>query len=123
MAFTNVISARLSRNADFRETTLLVDGEVRLRFAFAYGFRNIQNVVQQLKRQKCEFDFVEIMACPSGCVNGGGQIRSDLERVREVYEGLPRLSEPLDLPREEIPLLTEYRAIEKNLLNAFHLKW
>ena len=101
----------------------MVDGEVRLRFAYAYGFRNIQNVVQQMKRHKCEFDFVEIMACPSGCINGGGQIRGDLERVRHVYETLPRLSEPIELPREQIPLVTEYRAIEKNLLNAFHLKW
>jgi iron only hydrogenase large subunit-like protein len=37
-----------------------------LRFALAYGFRNIQNVVRQIKQGKSAYDFVEIMACPSG---------------------------------------------------------
>ena len=37
-----------------------------LRFAAAYGFRNIQNLMQKLKRGKCVYHFVEIMACPSG---------------------------------------------------------
>ena len=37
-----------------------------LRFAAAYGFRNIQNLMQKLKRGKCNYHFVEIMACPSG---------------------------------------------------------
>lgn len=54
------------RNQDFREVTLECEGEVVLRFAIANGFRNIQNVVQKLKRNKCPYHFVEIMACPSG---------------------------------------------------------
>ena len=48
-----------------------------LRFAAAYGFRNIQNLVQKLKRGRCLYHYVEIMACPSGCLNGGGQVRSE----------------------------------------------
>lgn len=47
-----------------------------VRFGVANGFRNIQNVVQKMKRKRCDFDFVEIMACPSGCLNGGAQSRS-----------------------------------------------
>ena len=41
----------------------------------AYGFRNIQTLVQKLKRGVCAYDYVEVMACPSGCLNGGGQVR------------------------------------------------
>lgn len=70
------------------------------------------------------------MACPSGCINGGGQIRQSdiqLDDVRHLYESLPRLNQPLDLRsndnENDIPLFTEYRAIEKNQANAFHLKW
>ena len=37
-----------------------------LKFAAAYGFRNIQNLVQKMKRGKCPYQFVEVMACPSG---------------------------------------------------------
>lgn len=54
------------RNQDFQEVVIEEDGEVVLRFALAYGFRNIQNIVQKVKRGKLTYDFVEIMACPSG---------------------------------------------------------
>lgn len=46
--------------------TLERDGVVLLQFALAYGFRNIQNLVQKLKRGKCPYQYVEVMACPSG---------------------------------------------------------
>jgi iron only hydrogenase large subunit-like protein len=42
----------------------------------AYGFRNIQNVIRMVKRGACKYDFVELLACPGGCSNGGGQIKS-----------------------------------------------
>lgn len=64
------------RNADFREVSLEVEGCTVLRFAAAYGFRNIQTLVRKIKRQACEYDYVEVMACPSGCLNGGGQIKA-----------------------------------------------
>jgi iron only hydrogenase large subunit-like protein len=31
--------------------------------------------VQSIKRKKCEYSYVEIMACPGGCYGGGGQIK------------------------------------------------
>jgi len=43
-----------------------VDGQPALRFAAAYGFRNIQNVMRLIKRKNCPYHYVEIMACPSG---------------------------------------------------------
>ena len=64
------------RNADFKEVTLKADGRTVLRFAAAYGFRNIQTLVRKIKRQACEYDYVEVMACPSACLNGGGQIKA-----------------------------------------------
>lgn len=42
------------------------DGKILLRFAIANGFRNIQNLVQKLKRGKSVYHYVEVMACPSG---------------------------------------------------------
>lgn len=61
-----LVIASFPRNNDFREVTLEVDGETVLRFALAYGFRNIQNLVQKLKRGKSPYHYVEVMACPSG---------------------------------------------------------
>jgi len=71
-----------------------------LRFATAYGFKNVQLMLQSLSKTeatKC-YDYVEIMACPSGCSNGGGQIganghretpRETKERVRRTVSTVP----------------------------------
>ena len=64
------------RNADFQEVSLEVEGKPALRFAAAYGFRNIQTLMRKIKRRACEYHFVEVMACPSGCLNGGGQVKA-----------------------------------------------
>ena len=70
------------KNKDLREVILRAksetegqEGPVLLKFAQAYGFRNIQNIMRKIKQGKCEYDYVELMACPSGCTNGGGQIK------------------------------------------------
>jgi hypothetical protein len=69
------------RNSDFREFMIEPPagegaGTARpLRFAAAYGFRNIQSLVRRIKLGRCEYDYVEVMACPGGCLNGGGQAK------------------------------------------------
>jgi iron only hydrogenase large subunit-like protein len=63
------------RNKDFNEVSLEIHGIPVMKFALAYGFRNIQNIVRNIKRKKCVYDYAEIMACPGGCLNGGGQIK------------------------------------------------
>ncbi|XP_012257068.1 probable cytosolic Fe-S cluster assembly factor GJ13047 isoform X2 [Athalia rosae] len=89
------------RNPDFKEAVLEKDGKILLRFAIANGFKNIQNLVQKLKRGKSPYHYVEVMACPSGCLNGGAQMRpQDGSQPRElaakldtIYQNLPQ-SEP-----------------------------
>ena len=65
----------VGRNPDFREVSLVVEGKEVLKFAISYGFRNIQSIMTKIRRNKCPYHYVEIMACPSGCLNGGGQIK------------------------------------------------
>jgi iron only hydrogenase large subunit-like protein len=67
------------RNHDFKEATLEIDGEVKLRFALAYGFRNIQNIVQKIKKGNCPYHYVEIMACPSGKILFKGCYRISIQ--------------------------------------------
>ncbi|XP_063046758.1 cytosolic Fe-S cluster assembly factor narfl [Engraulis encrasicolus] len=133
------------KNKDFQEVTLERDGEVLLRFAATYGFRNIQNLVQKLKRGKSPYHFVEVMACPSGCLNGGGQLKPQqeqsnkelLQRVEELYQ-----VEQSAAPQEEACvaqlyhtwlqsigeararqlLHTQYHAVEK-ATNGLVIKW
>ncbi|KAM7263185.1 hypothetical protein ACFE04_000868 [Oxalis oulophora] len=66
---------RTIRNSDFQELTLQVEGKTVLKFVLCYGKSNLQNIVRKFKMQKCDFHFVEVMACSSGCLNGGGQIK------------------------------------------------
>jgi len=63
------------RNQDYREVAA-VCGHVELRGVAAYGFRNLQAVVNKMKRGRAGAHLVEMFACPSGCVNGGGQPRT-----------------------------------------------
>lgn len=66
----NIDNAKLEyktiRNPDFQEVLLERDGNILLHFAITNGFRNIQNLVQKLKRGKCLYHYVEVMACPAG---------------------------------------------------------
>ena len=55
----------------------------------AYGFRNIQTLVQKMKRHACDYDFVEVMACPSGCLNGGGQVSTPVHEMALEHERMP----------------------------------
>nr|XP_051686852.1 cytosolic iron-sulfur assembly component 3 [Oryctolagus cuniculus] len=84
------VTYRPLRNKDFQEVTLEREGQVLLRFALAYGFRNIQNVVQKLRRGRCPYHYVEVMACPSGCLNGGGQLRALDGPGRELLQQVER---------------------------------
>jgi len=76
-----------------------------LRFATAYGFKNVQLILQTLSKTNQSshsdgFDYVEVMACPSGCSNGGGQVgangkretpRDTKERVKKTVSAVPIL--------------------------------
>lgn len=139
------ITYKTLRNRDFKEVTLQVDGKEVLKFAAAYGFRNIQNLVQKIKRGKSPYHFVEVMACPAGCLNGGGQIRpGDGETSKELISRLDELYNSLrsrkpsenpaveDLFREWLGgqssqkvkemLHTNYHEVEK-LSTALNIKW
>lgn len=47
-------------------------GEKEVRIGVVSGLRNASNLIERIKNGE-HFDFVEVMACPGGCVNGGGQ--------------------------------------------------
>jgi len=94
------IQTARGRNADVVEYSVVKpSGEAVFKAARYYGFRNIQNLVRKLKPAKAsrmpggkpfgsarrptgksaglEHAYVEVMACPGGCTNGGGQIKVD----------------------------------------------
>lgn len=48
-------------------------GDLTLRAAVAHGLGNARKLMEKIESGEEEFHFVEVMACPGGCVNGGGQ--------------------------------------------------
>ena len=63
----------------FQQSNAVSGDKVVLRFAVAYGFTNIQRVIKKItageNSSSDNYHFIEVMACPSGCLNGGGQIK------------------------------------------------
>ena len=65
-------------------------GDITLNVAVASGTANAKKVLEAVKAGELDVQFIEIMACPGGCVNGGGQpiqpavvrMTTDLRKVR-----------------------------------------
>lgn len=54
-----------------KATVNMKDKEIKV--AVAHGLANAQEILEEIKNGKSDYQFVEIMACPGGCVMGGGQ--------------------------------------------------
>jgi len=48
-------------------------GGVALKLAVVNGLKNATKVVEQIRAGQCDYDLVEVMACPGGCIGGAGQ--------------------------------------------------
>ena len=48
-------------------------GDKEVRVAVAHGLGNAKKIMEEIKSGKADYQFVEVMACPGGCIMGGGQ--------------------------------------------------
>ncbi|MCX7919657.1 MAG: NADH-dependent [FeFe] hydrogenase, group A6 [bacterium] len=66
-----------------KETELDIDGN-KVRVAVAYGLLNAHRLLTEVEKENKSYHFIEIMACPGGCLGGGGQpIPRDTSKVME----------------------------------------
>jgi|P1105metagenome_2_1110788.scaffolds.fasta_scaffold01251_15 NADP-reducing hydrogenase subunit HndD len=85
-----------------KEATYEVAG-MKVKVAVASGLQNARIIMDKIRAGEADYTFVEIMACPGGCVNGGGQPQvpasvrnfTDIraERAKALYnydENMPR---------------------------------
>ena len=75
------ITGQTLENVDFtevrgmegvKEATYTV-GDLNIKVAVASGTKNAKTLMEQIKNGTSEYQFIEIMGCPGGCINGGGQ--------------------------------------------------
>lgn len=80
----------------WREATFNIKG-FPVRVAVASGLMNTRKLMDAMKTGKVQYDFVEIMACPGGCVGGGGQPTKDGYEFAsprgEILYGLDKFSD------------------------------
>ena len=69
--------------AGIKEATLTVAG-TEVKVAVASGLGNARKLLNDIRDGKAEYHFVEIMACPGGCVTGGGQPIVDSQTRMDV---------------------------------------
>lgn len=73
-----------------KEATIQV-GELQINVAVVNGIGNAAVVLDKIRKGECNYHFIEVMACPGGCINGGGQPihqKTDkvIQRMRALYE-------------------------------------
>jgi len=80
-------------------------GDKQLRIAVVSGLRNTSNLLDKVKAGE-HYDLIEIMACPEGCINGGGQPFSTAEEREMRSKGLYAADKLSSIRRsEENPLM------------------
>lgn len=77
--------------AGIKESNIDLGDGVILKVAVAHTLRNAQKVIEKVKAGEADYHFVEVMACPGGCIGGGGQpyptdedVR--LDRIGAIYD-------------------------------------
>jgi NADP-reducing hydrogenase subunit HndD len=102
-----------------KEATVDLDGK-KVKIAVANGLGNAKVLLEKIKGGKCHYHFIEIMACPGGCVGGGGQpfgTTMDIKgkRLAALYD----LDQSSELRKShENPVVTElYEGYLKQILS------
>ena len=72
-----------------KEATIDIAG-TKLNVAVSSGLGNARKVLEKIRNGEAEYHAIEIMACPGGCINGGGQpyIHGDVEILHKRMDGI-----------------------------------
>lgn len=76
-----ILTTKELKNIDFKEVrgqkgikkASVKMGEEEIKVVVASGLGNAKIIMEEIKQGKADYQFVEIMACPGGCIMGGGQ--------------------------------------------------
>ncbi len=82
---------------DVKEATLDLDG-TKVNIAVVNGIGNVDPILADIREGKSKYHFVEVMSCPGGCINGGGQpIHNKPEKVKKRVQALYSIDEKMKL--------------------------
>ena len=69
-----------------KEAALTLGKAGTVRIAVVHGLVNAQKLVDQIKAGTCPYHFIEVMACPGGCIDGGGTPRVKREYLTRAQK-------------------------------------
>jgi len=73
-------------------------GVRKVKIAIAHTLINAKKIMEKIKTGTCDYDFIEIMACPGGCIGGGGQpIGTTTEIKKQRMESLYTIDKGMKL--------------------------
>lgn len=72
-----------------KEATVNINGQ-DIKIAVTHGLGNARNLLEKIRRGEADYHAIEIMACPGGCIGGGGQPyhHGNLEILQKRIEGI-----------------------------------
>ena len=65
-----------------KEATVTINGR-DIRLAVVHTLKNARKIMEQVKKGISPYDFIEVMACPGGCIGGGGQPIGTTNAIRQ----------------------------------------
>jgi NADH-quinone oxidoreductase subunit G len=103
------VDFKMVRGRESLKTAVLKVGTRELKMAIVHGLKEAGKIAQQVRQGKCEFDLVEVMACPSGCVGGAGQpVNLETMAIAKRSKGLYEADKMLQLHKsQENPYIIE----------------
>lgn len=96
-----------------------VDTEVKV--AVAHGTANAAKVLESVKAGEKDYHFIEVMACPGGCVHGGGQSHVSAKARLDVNPKVSRANALYELDRS-LPMRKSHKNPEVMKLYEDYLK-
>lgn len=77
------------RGFEGRKETQIEIGGTTFGFAVVSGLKNAEILLDEIRNGRTDLHFIEIMACPGGCINGGGQpINQNVDAVKKRMQAL-----------------------------------
>lgn len=100
-------------------------GELTLRIAVVSGLGNADKLIEKVERGEESFHFIEVMACPGGCIGGGGQPAACNARKAERCSAIFAADEECKLKSsEQNPALEEvYELLGNNAHELLHVHY
>ncbi|HBH13210.1 MAG TPA: NADH:ubiquinone oxidoreductase [Clostridiales bacterium] len=113
----NVDFKQLRGLEGIREATIRV-GEMDLKIGIAHGLGNARKMLEDIQSGKSAYHAIEIMACPGGCIGGGGQPyhHGNVEIIQKRQDAIYR--EDLGKPRRKSHENTEVIALYEEFLGV-----